>query len=65
MAKFRALTHLESEAGERARASATAPRGPTCVRSNITQLVDRLEADGLVTPRLETIRPTAAACGPR
>jgi hypothetical protein len=46
MAKFGALTHLV-RAGEPL-SLANAPRGMTCVRSNITQLVDRLEADGLV-----------------
>jgi DNA-binding MarR family transcriptional regulator len=46
LAKFGALTHLV-EAGEPISLSECAER-MTCVRSNITQLVDRLEADGLV-----------------
>jgi DNA-binding MarR family transcriptional regulator len=46
LAKFAALTHLV-EAGEPLSLSECAKR-MTCVRSNITQLVDRLEADGLV-----------------
>ena len=46
LAKFGALTHLV-EAGEPLNLSACA-RKMTCVRSNITQLMDRLEADGLV-----------------
>jgi DNA-binding MarR family transcriptional regulator len=46
LAKFGALTHLV-EAGEPISLSECAKR-MTCVRSNITQLVDRLEADGLV-----------------
>lgn len=46
LAKFGALTHL-IEAGEPLSLSACA-RKMTCVRSNITQLMDRLEADGLV-----------------
>jgi DNA-binding MarR family transcriptional regulator len=45
-AKFLALTKLV-EAGEPLPLGALAER-LTCVRSNITQLVDRLEADGLV-----------------
>jgi DNA-binding MarR family transcriptional regulator len=45
LAKFGALTHLV-EAGEPISLSECAKR-MTCVRSNITQLVDRLEADGL------------------
>ncbi|TMG94648.1 MAG: MarR family transcriptional regulator, partial [Betaproteobacteria bacterium] len=45
-AKFGALTHLV-EAGEPLSLSECAAR-MTCVRSNITQLIDRLEADGLV-----------------
>jgi DNA-binding MarR family transcriptional regulator len=45
-AKFAALTHLV-EAGEPLSLSECAAR-MTCVRSNITQLIDRLEADGLV-----------------
>ncbi len=46
LAKFGALTHLV-EAGESISLSECAKR-MTCVRSNITQLMDRLEADGLV-----------------
>jgi len=46
LAKFGALTHLV-EAGEPLSLSECAKK-MTCVRSNITQLVDRLEADGLV-----------------
>jgi len=46
LAKFGALTHLV-EAGEPLSLSECAKR-MTCVRSNITQLMDRLEADGLV-----------------
>jgi DNA-binding MarR family transcriptional regulator len=45
-AKFSALTHLV-EAGEPMSLSECAKR-MTCVRSNITQLMDRLEAEGLV-----------------
>ena len=45
-AKFAALTHLV-DAGEPLSLSQCAAR-MTCVRSNITQLMDRLEADGLV-----------------
>lgn len=44
--KFAALTHLV-RAAEPLSLSECATR-MTCVRSNITQLVDRLEADGLV-----------------
>lgn len=44
--KFSALTHLV-EAGEPLSLGELAAR-LACVRSNITQLVDRLEADGLV-----------------
>ena len=44
--KFAALTHLV-QAGEPLRLSECAEK-MTCVRSNITQLMDRLEADGLV-----------------
>src|SRR3569832_767963 len=44
--KFGALTHL-AESAEPLTLSELATR-LTCVRSNITQLVDRLEADGLV-----------------
>jgi DNA-binding MarR family transcriptional regulator len=46
LAKFGALTHLV-EAGEPLSLSECAKR-MTCVRSNITQLMDRLEVDGLV-----------------
>ena len=46
LAKFGALTHL-LEAGEPLNLSECAKK-MTCVRSNITQLMDRLEADGLV-----------------
>lgn len=46
LAKFGALTHLVEE-GEPLSLSECAEK-MTCVRSNITQLVDRLEADGLV-----------------
>jgi DNA-binding MarR family transcriptional regulator len=46
LAKFGALTHLV-EAGEPLSLSQCAEK-MTCVRSNITQLMDRLEADGLV-----------------
>ena len=46
LAKFGALTHLV-EAGEPLNLSECAER-MTCVRSNITQLMDRLEKDGLV-----------------
>ena len=46
MAKHSALTRLQ-EAGEPLTLSELAER-LSCVRSNITQLVDRLEADGLV-----------------
>lgn len=46
LAKFGALTHL-IEAGAPLSLSECAEK-MTCVRSNITQLVDRLEADGLV-----------------
>lgn len=46
LAKFGALTHL-AEAGEPLSLSECAKK-MTCVRSNITQLMDRLEADGLV-----------------
>ncbi len=45
-AKFSALTHLV-EAAEPLSLGECAKR-MTCVRSNITQLVDRLEAEGLV-----------------
>jgi DNA-binding MarR family transcriptional regulator len=45
-AKFAALTHLVG-AAEPLSLSECAAR-MTCVRSNITQLMDRLEADGLV-----------------
>ena len=46
MAKHSALSRLQ-EAGEPLTLSQLAER-LSCVRSNITQLVDRLEADGLV-----------------
>lgn len=46
LAKFGALTHL-AEADEPLNLSECAKK-MTCVRSNITQLMDRLEADGLV-----------------
>src|SRR5213594_4995240 len=46
LAKFGALSHLIKE-GEPISLSECAKK-MTCVRSNITQLVDRLEADGLV-----------------
>lgn len=46
LAKFGALTHL-IEAGAPLSLSDCAEK-MTCVRSNITQLVDRLEKDGLV-----------------
>ena len=46
MPKFGALSHLVKE-GEPLSLSECATK-MTCVRSNITQLVDRLEADGLV-----------------
>ncbi len=46
LAKFGALTHLV-EAGEPLNLSECAKK-MACVRSNITQLMDRLEADGLV-----------------
>src|SRR5215212_1671496 len=46
MAKHSALSRLE-EAGEPLTLSELAER-LSCVRSNITQLIDRLEADGLV-----------------
>ena len=46
MPKFAALTHLVC-AGESLSLGECAAK-MTCVRSNITQLVDRLEADGLV-----------------
>lgn len=46
LAKFMALTHLV-EAGEPLNLSEFAKK-MACVRSNITQLMDRLEADNLV-----------------
>jgi DNA-binding MarR family transcriptional regulator len=55
LAKFGALTFLV-RAGEPLSLSECAAK-MTCVRSNITQLVDRLEADGLA---VSTILPTAA-----
>jgi DNA-binding MarR family transcriptional regulator len=47
--KFGVLTHL-AQAGEPLSLSECAEK-MTCVRSNITQLIDRLEADGLVQRR--------------
>jgi MarR family transcriptional regulator, transcriptional regulator for hemolysin len=47
MAKFGALTHLV-EAGEALTLGECAAR-MTCVPSNITQLMDRLQTEGLVT----------------
>lgn len=44
--KYEVLKHLH-EAGEAVTLGALA-EGQSCARSNITQLVDRLEADGLV-----------------
>ena len=44
--KYEVLKHLH-EAGEPVTLGALA-EGQSCARSNITQLVDRLEADGLV-----------------
>jgi DNA-binding MarR family transcriptional regulator len=55
-AKLAALTAL-SEAGESLPLSQLADR-LSCVKSNITQLVDRLDADGFVA------RPTRAIVGP-
>jgi DNA-binding MarR family transcriptional regulator len=46
MPKFGALTHLVRAGGPVSLGECAAKM--TCVRSNITQLVDRLEADGLV-----------------
>src|SRR5688500_13348923 len=46
MRKLTVLTHLV-EAGESVTLSSLAER-LSCVRSNVTQLVDRLESDGLV-----------------
>jgi DNA-binding MarR family transcriptional regulator len=57
LAKFGALTHLV-EAGEPLSLSECANR-MTCVRSNITQLMDRLESDGLVK-RIEDPRDRRA-----
>ena len=51
MAKLMALKAL-SEAGESLPLGQLAGR-LSCVKSNITQLVDRLEADGLVARRLD------------
>jgi DNA-binding MarR family transcriptional regulator len=51
MAKLMALKAL-SEAGESLPLGQLAER-LSCVKSNITQLVDRLEADGLVARRLD------------
>jgi DNA-binding MarR family transcriptional regulator len=56
LAKFGALTFLV-RAGEPLSLSECAAK-MTCVRSNITQLVDRLEADGLV-PASTTLRIVA------
>ena len=64
--KFGALSHLVKE-GEPLSQSECAMK-MTCVRSNITQLVDRLEADGLVR-RVEdpedrrAVRAVATALG--
>ncbi len=64
--KFGALSHLVKE-GEPLSLSECAMK-MTCVRSNITQLVDRLEADGLVR-RVEdpadrrAVRAVATALG--
>ena len=64
--KFAVLTHLV-QAGEPLSLSECAEK-MTCVRSNITQLMDRLEADGLVR-RIEdpadrrTVRATVTALG--
>jgi DNA-binding MarR family transcriptional regulator len=49
LAKLGALTHL-ADAGEPLTLGELAER-VNCVRSNVTQLVDRLEADGLVERR--------------
>jgi DNA-binding MarR family transcriptional regulator len=57
LAKFGALTHLV-EAGAPLSLSECAEK-MTCVRSNITQLMDRLEADGLVK-RVEDARDRRA-----
>jgi DNA-binding MarR family transcriptional regulator len=57
LAKFGALTHL-IEAGAPLSLSECAEK-MTCVRSNITQLMDRLEADGLVK-RVEDARDRRA-----
>jgi DNA-binding MarR family transcriptional regulator len=51
MAKLMALKAL-SDAGESLPLGQLAER-LSCVKSNITQLVDRLEADGLVTRKLD------------
>jgi DNA-binding MarR family transcriptional regulator len=51
MAKLVALRTL-AEAGERLPLSQLAER-LSCVKSNVTQLVDRLEADGLVARRAD------------
>lgn len=64
--KFGVLTHL-AQAGEPLTLSECAER-MTCVRSNITQLIDRLEADGLVQRREDpsdrrTIRAALTALG--
>src|SRR3954470_16981310 len=47
LAKLSALHHL-SEAGESLPLGQLAER-LSCVKSNVTQLIDRLEADGLVS----------------
>ena len=52
MAKLMALKAL-SEAGESLPLGQLAER-LSCVKSNITQLVDRLEADGLVARKLDS-----------
>jgi DNA-binding MarR family transcriptional regulator len=46
VAKYGVLTHLV-DAGEAIPLSELATRG-NCVRSNVTQMIDRLEAEGLV-----------------
>lgn len=52
LAKFGALTHL-IKAGEMLSLSECAEK-MSCVRSNITQLMDRLESDGLVKRVLDS-----------
>jgi DNA-binding MarR family transcriptional regulator len=64
--KFGVLTHL-ARAGEPLSLSECAER-MTCVRSNITQLIDRLEADGLVQRQEDpsdrrTVRAALTALG--